>query len=270
MEEVRGLVFRDARCGFNPASVHLTPSPNWAGPSLEARLLKETSYLRGCSVLHPAFHDRLRAAVARIPWVRSIQDVSLHEDNGFQVSVEFRRPVARLFETNQYVDIDGVVLPETGILLDLPWIKTTDGAIPASWQRRVAVREVAFLLGRTAGKGFLWKSLNRIEVVPCKRLDGEFHALLTLVFHKEQNSGDQGQDTCCLAWGRGMAEFRPGDLDPLHKLENLENILNQFPGWQGISSGGVAFRQTFVRRDPPNLIPATALGDGGYPSPSRR
>jgi len=178
--------------------------------------------------------------------------------------------VARLFETDHYVDIDGVVLPDAGIPLDLPRIKTTEGAVPASWQRRVAAREVAFLLGHTTGKGFLWKSLNRIEAVPCKRLDGKHHALLNLVFHKEQDPGEEGQETCCLAWGRGVTELRPGDLDPEEKVINLENILRQFPGWRGIRSGGVAFRQTFVQRAPAAPIPATALGDGGYPSSSRR
>ena len=121
MEEFRGLVFKDPRCGFNPASVHLTPSPNWAGQCLEARLQKETQYLRGCPVLHPEFCKRLRAAVARVPWVRSVQDVSLHRDGGFQVRVKYRRPVARLCGTDQFVDIDGVDRNPHDNLMDIGW-----------------------------------------------------------------------------------------------------------------------------------------------------
>ena len=259
LDEVRVLVLHHPRYGFDPASVYLEPKPGWAGQAIRAKLRQELAYLRGCSVLHPDFLPRFMESVARVPWIRDIKAVTPLNQRNFLVRVRFRQPVAKLFGRKRYVDTDGVVLPGAGTPLDLPWIRAQDDTFPDSRQRLIVAREVAFLQDHCAGNGFIWKSLRGIEVASSERRDGIDQVLLTLVFQKGDGSGE-----CRMTWGRGQMDERPGDLSPEAKFQHLCTLQKRCPGWHGIHSGRIEFKDAVVRMAIPAL---EANGSQGRPPP---
>jgi hypothetical protein len=263
LDAMHDRVIAHPRLAFSPRFLRLQPRPNWVGDRFDACVIRTLKSLDGCSVMHQDFVPELAVTLRKVPWIRAVNRVAIKGGRDVCAEVEYRMPLARLPDAvdppaggrDLFVDGRGQILPGAGKSLRLPWLRSVDGAPLDPLQRFVAAQEVAYLLSRTRGRGFIWSSLLGLEVDTVPRLDQGHYSELNLVF----GSGD-GTSRCRFRWGRGQAEARPADVDPDVKFSNLESILECYPGWHGIRHGVVAFRTPCVL-DPDRPLEVNARSD---------
>jgi len=273
VDAIRDRVIVDPRLAFSPRFLRIHPRPNWAGKRFDTHVIRTLRPLEGCSVVHPDFVETLAATLRQVPWIREVKRVAIHGGHDVHAEVAYRKPLARITDTTAarveerhgYVDDRGRMLPDAGKPLRLPWLRSVDGSPLDPLQRLVAAQEVAFLLSRTGGRGFIWSSLQGLEVGSIERLDQGRYTVLDFVF-RVADGASEGSDgsECRFRWGRGRAEARPADISAEAKFSNLESILGCYPGWRGIRRGVVAFRHASVL-DPARPLEANARSDALNP-----
>jgi len=263
LDAIHHRVIAHPRLAFSPRFLRVQPRPNWVGDQFDVCVIRTLKSLEGCSVMHQDFVPELAATLRKVPWIREVKRVAINGGRDVCAEVEYRMPLARLTEgvdppageRDLFVDVRGRLLPDAGKPLHLPWLRSADGAPLDPLQRFVAAQEVAYLLSRTRGRGFIWASLLGLEVDTVPRLDQGRYSELSLVFQAAD-----GTSRCRFRWGRGQAEARPADVDSEVKFSNLESILECYPGWRGIRNGVVAFRAPCVL-DPERPLEANARSD---------
>ena len=256
VDALRDHVHRRPCFAFDPQRLRIEPRPTWVGARFDRTLIQSVSHLRGCSVLHPDFRPALKNALAAMPWIQSVAKITVESGQRVGARARFRRPVARLDAGSHYLDDQGVVVPEAGVALRVPWVRSLSSETLDPVQRLVAGQEAAFLLDRTGAQGGFWDSLEGIELTSELRRDGRRYSRMQLVFRRDEEPG-----FCRLMWGRGRVEARPADLDAESKYRNAMAVLEAFPGWRSVDQAHVFVQRPTIRRadGPPGSLDAVVV-----------
>ncbi|HYF01657.1 MAG TPA: hypothetical protein VEJ18_22240 [Planctomycetota bacterium] len=238
------LVHREVYSFLTRRSVYAVPELKTAvGPSWADRHGVELVKIDGPStnLFDPDLVARVGAAFESSAWIKKVTAVERVFPDQLRVRFEYRQPHVAVKRDNGYVlvDAEGVRLP--GVYVDPPTCERRTvvaglaSAPPAPGRRweepalRAAI-EMADFVQQTP----LLARLNVREINVANfagRLDPR-QSEITLVT----------RNGCELAWGRGAAQARYGDLTPEEKLENLREVLAAYPDLQGLRRAKIYFR----------------------------
>ncbi len=169
------------------SSVTLSPQPPWirSDVKLEAfrdgGLLGDTTGSGGLSVLDSPdrLEQRVATALAFHPWVRSVGKITKSPPNRLLVEVDYRRPLAAIYDGSIFspIDREAMLLPpgdlarvELGLLprIDLRQMLRDGGAAQPRPGDRWTDPRVIGAVALVAALGDSWVSLRLVDVAPSR------------------------------------------------------------------------------------------------------